>query len=61
MATLTSQEIIEAGLAYTYTSIDAANKFINTGREFILYLNESTETSKVIAVTAEVTTVESEM
>ena len=58
MATLNSQRIVEAGLIPTLTNLEASNDFINTGYQFIFYRNSS-GVSKTVTVTAQVTTIES--
>lgn len=58
MATISSQQITEAGLVPTLTTLTESDDFVNTGKEFIFYRNSSGE-SKTITVTAQVTSVNS--
>lgn len=57
MATLTSTQITEEGIAVSGTTLDASNTFTNTGKEFIYYTNSS-GVSKTITVTAQTTSVD---
>tara|TARA_R100000664_G_scaffold10314_1_gene17088 strand:+ start:2864 stop:3214 length:351 start_codon:yes stop_codon:yes gene_type:complete len=57
MATLTSTQITEDGIAVSGTTLDASNTFTNTGKEFIYFANDSGVT-KTITVTAQTTSVD---
>ena len=60
MATLTSQQITEGGIVPTTTDLGASNTFSNTGQQFIYYRNTS-GVSKTITVTAQVTSIDTEL